>query len=66
MVTIFYSCLNSFNFYSIGIAWGISQFINSFIMDSFVLKELNLLKMFYTLSLNLITSIFMMIILFAF
>ncbi|MEA0561904.1 lipopolysaccharide biosynthesis protein [Lysinibacillus irui] len=66
MITVFYLGLPSFNFYSIGIAWGVSQFINSFIMDYLVLKELKLLKLLTTLIVNLIISIFIIFIFLAF
>ncbi|MGE7914317.1 oligosaccharide flippase family protein [Lysinibacillus xylanilyticus] len=66
MVIFFYLYLESYQFYTIGIAWVISQFINSFVMDSFVLKELNILKTITTLSINMIVSVFLYCILFVF
>ncbi|QDQ01310.1 hypothetical protein FOH38_13040 [Lysinibacillus fusiformis] len=57
MVTVFYLCLNDYGFYAIGVAWIVSQFINSFVMDYLILKNLNVSKVISTLGLNAVLSI---------
>lgn len=39
MIISFYLLLDKFNFYSTGLSWAISQLINSFAMDYYVLKN---------------------------
>lgn len=64
MVATFYLCLYDYGFYSIGIAWIVSQCINSFVMDYLVLKNLNTSKVITTLGLNSIFSLLIYFMLF--
>lgn len=57
MVAVFYLCLNDYDFYAIGVAWIVSQFINSFVMDYLVLKNLSVSRVVTTQGLNALFSI---------